>query len=104
MLSMPRSFVVTASISLLMCLLVPSKASSHPGSGIVVDKNGQIFFTDTGRGVWKLDTQGKLTYVPASLWHWMAIDEAGYFAESEKNFGESFERITPKSSKPVLIM
>jgi len=34
----------------------------------------------------------------------MAIDEVGYFAESQKNFGEWFERVTPQSSKPVLIM
>lgn len=90
-------------ISLLLCLVVGARASAHPGSGIVVDKHGQIFFTDTGQGVWKIDMQGKLTYVPASKWHWMAIDEVGYFAESQ-NFGEWFERVTPQSSIPVLIM
>ena len=72
--------------------------------GIVVDKNGQVYFTDTGLGVWKIDNQGKLTYIPASRFHWMAIDEIGYFAESRKNFGEYFERVTPQSSKPALIM
>lgn len=90
--------------SIVLSVLLVTSASAHPGSGIVVDKQGQIFFTDTGQGVWKIDGQGKLTHLPASLFHWMAIDEAGYFAESQKSFGEWFERVTPQSSKPALIM
>ena len=87
-----------------MFLLVGMTASAHPGSGIVIDKDGQIYFTDTGKGVWKIDTKGTLTYIPASKFHWMTIDPIGYFAESQKNFGEHFERVTPQSSKPALIM
>ena len=73
---------------MVLSVLLGSSAFAHPGSGIVVDKEGQVFFTDTGQGVWKIDGHGKLTHLPASLFHWMAIDEAGYFAESRKNFGE----------------
>ena len=91
-------------ISLLLWLLVGTTTSAHPGSGIVVDRNGQVYFTDTGKGVWKIDSQGKLTYIPASRFHWMTIDLSGYFEESQKNFGEYFERVTPQSSKPTLIM
>ncbi len=72
--------------SLLTLLLIGMTASAHPGSGIVVDKYGNVYFTDTGKGVWKIDTQGKLTYIPASKFHWMTIDPIGYFAESQKNF------------------
>jgi hypothetical protein len=97
-------FFVRAFIGLLIFLLCGVSASAHPGSGIVVDKHGQIFFTDTGQGVWKIDAKGKLTYVPASRWHWMAIDEAGYFAGMPKSFGDWFEKVTPQSSQPVLIM
>jgi hypothetical protein len=89
---------------LMLCLFVQTTASAHPGSGIVVDKNGQVYFTDTGKGVWKIDTQGKLTFMPASKFHWMTIDPVGYFAESQKSFGEYFERVTAQSSKPALIM
>lgn len=85
-------------------MLVSTITSAHPGSGIVVDKYGQIYFTDTGKGVWKIDAQGKLTYLPASKFHWMTIDAIGYFAESPKSFGEYFERVTPQSTKPALIM
>ena len=98
------SYIIKTFISLMLCLFLETSASAHPGSGIVIDKYGNIFFTDTGMGVWKIDTQGKLTYLPAQLFHWMAIDEAGYFAGSPKNFGEWFERVTPQNSKPVLIM
>ncbi len=98
------SFVVRTFISLVLCLLLGTKASAHPGSGIVVDKDGNVFITDTGQGVWKIDTQGKLTYIPASKFHWMTIDAIGYFAESPKGFGEYFERVTPQSNKPTLIM
>jgi sugar lactone lactonase YvrE len=89
---------------ILLCVFLSTSSFAHPGSGIVIDKEGNIFFTDTGQGVWKIDAQGKLMYIPASRFHWMAIDEAGYFAESQKNFGEWFERVTPQSSKPALIM
>src|SRR4030095_10055214 len=83
--------------SLLLCI-GGMKASAHPGSGIVIDKDGQVFFTDTGQGVWKIDKQGKLISIPASLFHWMTLDEFGYFAGSQKNFGEWFERVTPQNS------
>ena len=101
---MHTAFIVRTLISMVLCVLLGTSASAHPGSGIVVDKEGQVFFTDTGQGVWKIDRQGNLTRLPASLFHWMAIDEVGYFAESQKNFGEWFERVTPQSSKPALIM
>jgi hypothetical protein len=78
--------------------------SAHPGSGIVVDRFGQIYFTDTGKGIWKIDLNGKLTFLPASKFHWMTMDVIGSFAASTKNFGDYFERVTPQSAKPALIM
>ena len=95
---------ITFFFSLLLCILFGAKASAHPGSGIVVDKFGNVFFTDTGKGVWKIDTNGKLTYIPASRFHWMTIDMVGYFSGSQKNFGEYFERVTPLNVNPALIM
>ena len=101
---MRTSFMVRTLTSMVLCVLLGTSVAAHPGSGIVVDKEDQVFFTDTGQGVWKIDRQGKLTHLPASLFHWLAIDEAGYFAVSQKNFGEWFERVTPQNSKPALIM
>lgn len=101
---MRTSIVVRIFICLVICVLFGTKASAHPGSGIVINKKGEIFFTDTGQGVWKIDKQGKLTYLPSSRFHWLTLDEIGNFAESTKNFGEWFEKVTPQSSKSVLIM
>lgn len=98
------SFVITTVICLMLCILFETRATAHPGSGIVVDKYGQIYFTDTGKGVWKIDVNRKLTYLPASRFHWMTIDTIGYFAASPKNFGEYFERVTPQNNNPALIM
>lgn len=100
----PASFVIAIFITLILCFLPCAKVFAHPGSGIVVDKEGNIYFTDTGKGVWKIDTQGNLTYLPASKFHWMTIDAIGSFAGSQKSFGEYFERVTPEKNKPVLIM
>ncbi len=103
-LIMRTSFGVRTLIILIVCVLSGVNAFAHPGSGIVVDRDGNVFFTDTGKGIWKIDKRGKLTYMPAQKFHWLAIDEFGYFAESPKNFGEWFERVTPLSSKPTLMM
>jgi len=91
-------------ISLLLCLFFGTKTFAHPGSGIVVDKFGNVYFTDTGKGVWKIDTKGNITYMTASKFHWMTIDPMGYFANSPKKFGAYFERVTDQNSNPALVM
>ena len=98
------SFAVRKLVSLLLCVLFAVNLFAHPGSGIVLDKEGNIYFTDTGKGVWKIDTQGKLNFLPASKFHWMTIDAIGSFTQSPKSFGEYFERVTPEGNKPTLIM
>src|ERR1051325_6518004 len=92
-----------ASAAIVLVALVATSASAHPGSGIALDKDGEVFFTDTGHGVWKIDAQAKLSEVPSSRFHWLALDEAGRFADSERSFGEWFERATPKGAQPCII-
>jgi len=48
---------------MLFLLLTMALLHTHPGSGIVVDRDGNVYFTDTGSGIWKLDRQGKPTKV-----------------------------------------
>ena len=103
-IKMRTSFIVRALISFMLCILLGTTASAHPGSGIVVDKEGNIYFTDTGKGVWKIDKIGKLTFIPASKFHRMTIDAIGFFDGLPKNFGEYFERVTPQNNKPTLVM
>jgi sugar lactone lactonase YvrE len=57
-------------------------AAAHPGSGIVVDSEGNVFFQDSvARTIWKIDPQGKLTAHHDKMGgHWMALDAKGAFA------------------------
>ena len=81
--------------------------SFHPGSGIVVDRNGQVFISDIGRGLLKIDTLGKVTTVYREGGHWLALDEKGSF--SHVDFQKSphaprwFKRRTPPGIRPTLI-
>jgi streptogramin lyase len=64
--------------ALIAVLLVASTATAvlaHPGSGIVVDRRGTVYFVDTGSGVWAIDPAGKLASRGGPRFHWMAIDE-----------------------------
>jgi hypothetical protein len=61
----------------LAIFLTAAPALAHPGAGIVVDRQGQVFFIDTGAGVWKIDRQGQLKKHPGDAFHWMAIDRRG---------------------------
>src|SRR5438045_8895160 len=76
-------------------------ASAHPGSGIVVDEKGQVFFTDTGNPdakfsghVWKIDAQGRLSSAHATGAHWLALDATGRFARSDLKAWVD-QRLTP---------
>jgi SMP-30/gluconolaconase/LRE-like protein len=65
---------------LIFALLLGAPLLAHPGSGIVVDRQGRIYFMDTGGGVWKIDAQGRLTQQDPTRFHWMAIDLDDRFA------------------------
>ena len=81
----------------------PSPLGAHPGSGIVVDDRGTVYFTDTGKGVWRIGPGGALTLISKSAMHWMAIDRSGKFAGARDEFGEWFGRLTTRGDKPTLI-
>jgi sugar lactone lactonase YvrE len=78
-------------------------ALGHPSSGIVVDAQGQVFFQDaTGRSIWKIDPQGRLTkYSDRIGGHWMALDAEGSFSRARV---PHFERITPDGERPALVV
>src|SRR5689334_5121092 len=64
-------------------VLISAVTTAHPGSGISVDPNGTVYFTDTGAGVWKLERSGALTKLPGRAYHWLAHDHTGHLANSE---------------------
>jgi hypothetical protein len=74
---------------------------AHPGTGILVDKQGNVYFIHTGVGVAKISVDGNLTYVHrATDGHWMCLDQHGFFSQTQPTY---FERITPKGMKPAII-
>ena len=53
-------FVVT------IFVFTTTRTQAHPASGIVVDRSGNIYFSDL-ETVWKLDTLARLTVFRAGL-------------------------------------
>jgi sugar lactone lactonase YvrE len=71
---------LSLAVAATLCAAVPAMA--HPGSAIVVDRLGQIWFLDTGDGLWKIDTHGALIRIGGSRFHWMALDQDNLFAKT----------------------
>jgi hypothetical protein len=90
-------------LALIAAALLARPAAAHPGSGIVADAQGQIYFLDTGEGVWKLDTHGALTKLPGPKFHWMAIDPDNRFAKTSMPSGSGWE-IARTGPSPTLLL
>jgi len=94
-------------VSLLSALVTIAVFSlpimAHPGSGIVVDRRGEIYFVDTGSGVWKIDSHGKLTHLPGPMFHWMTIDSDDCFSTAHLPTGERGE-VTRVGTTPTLLV
>ena len=86
------------------CILAAT-VPGHPGSGIVVDRLGQVYFLDTGSGLWKIDTQGGVTHLSPLRNHWLAIDENDAFTQARLpvDTGRDWV-ITAAGSKPTLLI
>jgi sugar lactone lactonase YvrE len=82
-------------------------ACAHPSSGIVVDQQGNVFFSDLSRGVLKVDPQGKVTSISEEGGHWLALDIDGSFSrlqfEKSLHWPRWFKRRTPAGVRPALI-
>lgn len=70
-------------VVLLTAVLVPAvPALAHPGSGVLVDRLGQVYFIDTGSGLWKIDTRGALEHLSPLRNHWLAMDPSDRFTQA----------------------
>src|SRR4030095_5209149 len=78
-------------------------ARAHPGSGIVVDAAGHVFFQDSaGRSVWRIDPDGKRSRCDSRIGgHWMTLDSQDAFARADLKLGE---RVTPTGGAAVLLV
>ena len=69
-------------VALVIAGLAITAVFAHPGSGIVIDRRGQVYFIDTGKGIWRIDAQGRLAQREGPAFHWLAIDAGGRFART----------------------
>jgi len=83
--------------------LFPWPAVAHPGSGIVVDRQGRIYFLDTGAGLWRIDTHGALTRIPSPRFHWMTLDAHDGFRAAPPPSGSGWE-ITRVGADPAFLL
>lgn len=99
---MGRLWISAILATLAICGLCHSGAYAHPASGIVVDKNGNVFFIHTGRGVYKIDTQGKVSsiHLVSGGGHFLALDAEGKFPPTA--YPQLYERITPAGASPAI--
>ena len=76
-------------------VILPATAAAHPATGIVVDRKGQVYFSDL-ETIWKLDTNRKLSVFRAGVGgrhvHELTIDD------QDNIYGEdiSYEPATKK--------
>src|SRR5262245_12960502 len=83
--------------------LLAASALAHPGSGLAVDKNGQLYFLDTGSGLWKIDAQGKLTHVDGTRYHWLALDERNALANTRLPSGANWDFVKVGADPAVIL-
>lgn len=90
-------------LALAVACLFSTSVLSHPGSGIAVDRLGQVYFLDTGSGLWKIDTQGRLTRLSGLKNHWLALDANDGFAGAQLPSGLDWE-ISRVGANPTLLI
>jgi len=89
----------------ILLFLIANEALSHPGSGIVVDRQGNVYFVDTGSGVWKIDRKGKLTRLSGPAYHWMAMDIDGRLTNvTLPYFSSGGATVTRVGGDPTLLL
>jgi hypothetical protein len=102
LLSTPALLLLTAACGLLAACCV-----GHPGSGIVVDAQGNVFVSDINRGLIKFGADGKVAVVLKEAGHWLALDSAEKFREVEfeksDHWPRWFKHRTPPGAGLALI-
>jgi len=100
-------------VVMVVVFLSASNVSAHPAWGIVVDRQGQIYFSDL-EAVWKIDTQGNLSIfregVRGRHVHDITIDaedniyglDNTYNPQTEK-FPRSIWKMSPKGNFSYLV-
>ena len=90
-------------LALAAACLLSTPLLAHPGSGIAVDRLGQVYFLDTGAGLWKIDAHGKLDRISETRFHWLALDPNDQFANTPLPSGSDWE-IKRVGAHPTLLL
>jgi YD repeat-containing protein len=102
-----RTAIICAAMAAALFFAGTHAALGHPSSGIVVDPEGNVFFSDLSRGLLKIDPQGKVTTISEEGGHWLAWDAQGAFSrvdfEASPHWPRWFKRRTPSGERPALI-
>ncbi|MCA1641422.1 MAG: hypothetical protein LC785_05580, partial [Acidobacteria bacterium] len=90
---MIRALVTAIFVSFSLCILLAAKAQAHPSWGIVVDRQGQVYFSDL-KTIWKIDAQGRLSVFRTlkDHTHELNIDEAGNLYGAENSYDPATQR------------
>ena len=92
-------------LAVAVASLLGASALAHPGSGILVDRLGQVYFIDTGSGLWKIDTRGGLSHLSPLRNHWLAIDPNDRFTQSRLPTDQGRDWvITAAGSSPTILI
>lgn len=80
---------------------------AHPGSGIVVDEQGNVFVSDINRGLLKFTPDGKVAVVLREAGHWLAVDTDKKFTgmdfQKSDHWPRWFKHRNPAGSDLALI-
>ena len=82
--------------------VVYSTVSAHPGSGIVVDSQGNVFVADINRGLLRFSGDGSVSVVLKEAGHWLAVDREKKFVglefEKSQHWPRWFKHRNPPGS------
>jgi sugar lactone lactonase YvrE len=92
---MIRVFAITISAIVAVCMFLPTETRAHPAWGIVVDRQGQVYFSDL-ETIWKIDAQGRLSVFRAGVSgrhiHDLTMDVDGTLYGAEYTYESQTER------------
>jgi len=92
---------------IVVWVLLSANACAHPGSGIMVDSQGNVFVGDINRGLLKFAPDGKVTVVLKEAGHWLTADADKKFAgmdfQKSVHWPRWFKHRNPPGSDLALI-
>jgi hypothetical protein len=94
-------FINVLAAALALFGLATFTASAHPGSGIIVDAQGRVYFSEAGDidahlpgAIWQIDQQGKLTRLHEGGAHFLTLDLKRGFTQANLDRWHR-EQVTP---------